>query len=314
MAMQDGVLAAAVGAALALLLVARSRIHHFVSSVLTEQDLHDTLLFFAIALIALPLAPDRFMGPLNALNPRALATLIVAVMAISAAGYVGTRWLGPKYGLPLAGFASGFVSSAATIHAMGVRAKQEPTLMAPAVAGAVLSSIATMIQMSLVIALVQPGLLLAMAWPLALGGAAASLYGLVFFLQSVKDPKPNEALDSGRAFELKTSLGFTLLLGVVMTASAGLNAWLGEAGLLAGAAVSGFADAHATAASAASLMAAGKIQVNQAIVPILLGLTTNTMTKAVLAFNAGGLHYAGKIVPGLVLMVAATWLGFWWAK
>jgi uncharacterized membrane protein (DUF4010 family) len=136
----------------------------------------------------------------------------------------------------------------------------------------------------------------------------------VFFLQSVKDPKPNEALDSGRAFELKTSLGFTLLLGVVMTASAGLNAWLGEAGLLAGAAVSGFADAHATAASAASLMAAGKIQVNQAIVPILLGLTTNTMTKAVLAFNAGGLHYAGKIVPGLVLMVAATWLGFWWAK
>jgi uncharacterized membrane protein (DUF4010 family) len=314
MAMQDGVLAAAVGVALALLLVARSRMHHFVSSVLTEQDLHDTLLFFAIALIVLPLAPDRFMGPLNALNPRALATLIVAVMAISAAGYVGTRWLGPKYGLPLAGFASGFVSSAATIHAMGVRAKQEPTLMAPAVAGAVLSSIATMIQMSLVIALVQPGLLLAMAWPLALGGVVASLYGLVFFLQSVKDPQPNEALDSGRAFDLKTSLGFTLLLGVVMTASAGLNAWLGEAGLLAGAAVSGFADAHATAASAASLMAAGKIQVNQAIVPILLGLTTNTMTKAVLAFNAGGLHYASKIVPGLALMVAATWLGFWWAR
>jgi uncharacterized membrane protein (DUF4010 family) len=314
MAMQDGVLAAAVGVALALLLVARSRMHHFVSSVLTEQDLHDALLFFAIALIVLPLAPDRFMGPLNALNPRALATLIVAVMAISAAGYVGTRWLGPKYGLPLAGFASGFVSSAATIHAMGVRAKQEPTLMAPAVAGAVLSSIATIIQMSLVIALLQPSLLLAMAWPLALGGAVASLYGLVFFLQSVKDPKPNEALDSGRAFDLKASLGFTVLLGVVMTASAGLNAWLGEAGLLAGAAVSGFADAHATAASAASLMAAGKIQVKQAIVPILVGLTTNTMTKAVLAFNAGGLHYASKIVPGLVLMVAATWLGFWWAR
>jgi uncharacterized membrane protein (DUF4010 family) len=308
------VLAAAVGVALALLLVARSRMHHFVSSVLTEQDLHDTLLFFAIALIVLPLAPDRFMGPFNALNPRALATLIVAVMAVSAAGYVGTRWLGPKYGLPLAGFASGFVSSAATIHAMGVRAKQEPTLMAPAVAGAVLSSIATMIQMSLVIALVQPSLLLAMVWPLALGGVVASLYGLVFFLQSAKEAQKNEAQESGRAFDLKTSIGFTVLLGLVMTASAGLNAWLGEAGLLAGAAVSGFADAHATAASAASLMAAGKIQVNQAIVPILLGLTTNTLTKAVLAFNAGGLRYASKIVPGLVLMVGATWLGFWWAR
>jgi uncharacterized membrane protein (DUF4010 family) len=314
MAMQNGVLAAAVGVALALLLVARSRMHHFVSAVLTEQDMHDSLLFFAIALIALPLAPDRFMGPYDALNPRALATLIVAVMGISAAGYVGVRWLGPKYGLPLAGFASGFVSSAATIHAMGVRAQKEPSLMAPAVAGAVLSSIATMVQMSLVIALVQPTLLLAMAWPLALGGAAASLYGLVFFLQSVKDPQPMEALQAGRAFELKTSIGFSLLLGAVMTASAGLNVWLGDAGILVGAAVSGFADAHATAASAASLMAAGKIQVQQAMVPILLGLTTNTMTKAVLAFQAGGWGYASKIVPGLILMVAATWLGFWWAR
>jgi uncharacterized membrane protein (DUF4010 family) len=314
MAMQNGMLAAAVGVALALLLVARSPMHHFVSSVLSEQELHDTLLFFAIALIALPLAPDRFMGPFDALNPRALATLIVAVMAIGAAGYVGTRWLGPKYGLPLAGFASGFVSSAATIHAMGVRAKQEPTLMAPAVAGATLSSIATMIQMSVVIALVQPALLLAMAWPLALGGTVACLYGLVFFLQSVKDPKQSETPQSGRAFDLKTSIGFTAVLGAVMTVSAGLNAWLGDAGLLMGAAVSGFADAHATAASAASLLAAGKIQMNQAIVPILLGLTTNTLTKAVLAFNAGGLRYASKIVPGLVLMVAATWLGFGWAR
>jgi uncharacterized membrane protein (DUF4010 family) len=312
--MQNAGLAAAVGVALALLLVARSRMHHFVSSVLTERELHDTLLFFAIALIAVPLAPDRFMGPFDALNPRALATLIVAVMAISAAGYVGMRWFGPKYGLPLAGFASGFVSSAATIHAMGVRAKREPSLLAPVAAGAVLSSIATMVQMSLVIALVQPPLLLAMAWPLALGGAVASLYGLVFFVRSVRDPRKSESLESDRAFDLKTSIGFSVLLGVVMTASAGLNAWLGDAGILVGAAFSGFADAHATAASAASLVAAGKIHMNQAIVPILLGLTTNTLTKAILAFSAGGLRYASKIVPGLVLMVSATWFGFWWAS
>jgi len=168
--------------------------------------------------------------------------------------------------------------------------------------------------MSLVIAVVQPNLLLAMAWPLAAGGAVASLYGLVFFLQSVKNPIRRESAKTGRAFDLKTSIGFSVLLGVVMIASAGLNAWLGDAGILIAAAVSGFADAHATAASAASLVAAGKIEVGQAMVPILLGLTTNAVTKAVLAFNAGGLAFASKIVPGLVLMVAATWLGFWLIK
>ncbi len=314
MAMQNSLLAAGLGVALALLLAARSRMHHFVSTVMTEQELHDTLLFFAIALIAMPLAPDRFMGPFGALNPRALTCLIVAVMAVSAAGYLGMRLMGPQYGLPLSGFASGFVSSAATIHAMGRRASQDASLTASAVAGAALSSIATMVQMSLVIAVVQPDLLLAMAWPLAAGGAAASLYGLVFFLQSVKTPMRSESAETGRAFDLKTSIGFSVLLGVVMIASAGLNAWLGDAGILIGAAVSGFADAHATAASAASLMAAGKIEVGQAMHPILLGLTTNAVTKAVLAFNAGGLAFASKIVPGLVLMVTATWLGFWLIK
>lgn len=314
LAMRNGLLAAAAGVALALVLAARSRMHHFVSTVLTEQELHDTLLFFAVALIAMPLAPDHYMGPFDALNPRALAMLIVAVMGISAAGYMGMRWMGPQHGLPLAGFASGFVSSAATIHAMGRRARQDASLMAPAVAGAVLSSIATIIQMSLVIALVQPTLLLAMAWPLALGGGVALLYGLVFLFRSVKDARPYEAVEAGRAFDLKTSVGFSVLLGVVMTASAGLNAWLGDVGILVGAALAGFADAHATAASAASLMAAGKIQAPQAMVPILLGLTTNAVTKAVVAFQAGGTAYASKIVPGLVLMVSATWLGFVWAR
>ncbi len=314
MAMRNGFLAAGIGVALALILASRSRMHHFVSTVLTEQELHDTLLFFAVALIAMPLVPDRFMGPFDALNPRALTTLIVAVMAISAAGYVGMRWMGPQHGLPLAGFASGFVSSAATIHAMGRRTRQDASLMAPAVAGAVLSSIATMIQMSLVIALVQPALLLAMAWPLALGGGVALLYGLAFFLQSARGNRQYESVEAGRAFDLKTSVGFSVLLGAVMTASAGLNAWLGDAGILMGAAVSGFADAHATAASAASLMAAGKIEATQAMVPILLGLTTNAVTKAVVAFQAGGASYASKIIPGQVLMVMAAWLGFWWVR
>lgn len=81
--------------------------------------------------------------------------------------------------------------------------------------------------------------------------------------------------------------------------------------MLLGAALTGLADAHATAASAASLMAANKISSAQAVGPILIGLTTNTLMKAVVAFRSGGIHYATRIVPGLVLMTAAVWLGAW---
>nr|WP_293640016.1 DUF4010 domain-containing protein [Polaromonas sp.] len=312
LAIRDSVLAAGVGVVLALLLAARDRLHHFVRSVLKEQELNDIILFSAMALIVLPLAPDRFMGPFDALNPRAIARLIVVVMAISALGYVAMRSLGPRYGLPLAGFASGFISSTATIYSMGERASRQPALMSSAVAGAVLSSIATIIQMTVVIGLVQTSLLTALALPLTFGGLAACLYGLFFVVRKTTvRANASPVVAVGRAFDLKTAAGFAALVSLVLLISAGLNAWLGPRGMLLGAAVTGLVDAHATAASAASLMAASKISSAQSVGPILVGLTANTLMKAVVAFKSGGARYAARIVPGLALMIIAVWLGAW---
>ncbi|MFM7293744.1 MAG: MgtC/SapB family protein [Burkholderiales bacterium] len=70
LAARQPLFAAALGVALAGLLAARDRIHHFVRGVLSEHELHDALLFAAVVLIALPLAPDRFVGPFGAINPR----------------------------------------------------------------------------------------------------------------------------------------------------------------------------------------------------------------------------------------------------
>jgi uncharacterized membrane protein (DUF4010 family) len=257
------------------------------------------------------LAPNRFMGPFDALNPHQLVTLVVAAMAISVAGYVGTRWLGPRYGLPLAGFASGFVSSTATIHAMGQRAVANPQAAGPATAGAVLSSIATMIQMSVLVMIVQPQLLAPLAAPLLMGSIAAVFYGFfaLWRSRSITSSSHSEAAQE-RAFTVKHSVGFALVLGTVMTASAALNAWLGDRGLILSALIGGLADAHAAAASTASLMSSGKIQASQAVLPILLGLTANTVTKAVVALQSGGLAYARHIIPGLALMIIGVWAGY----
>ncbi len=311
LAMQDALMAAGVGAVLALLLVSRNRMHYFVKNVLSEQELHDIIMFSAVSMIALPLAPDEFMGPFGAINPHSAVLLIVIIMAISAGGYVAMRWMGPKYGLPLAGFASGFISSTATIYSMGQRASASATSRSAAVAGAVLSSLATIIQMSLIIELVQPALLVAMAPPMAMGGAVALVYGLIYLVKALDDGDRSAFDERGRAFDLKTSVGFAVLLSVVLVVSAGLNSLFGSAGMVVGAAISGFADAHATAASAASLLAAEKIEVEQAIIPIVVGLTTNTITKAIVAFNSGGKAYAFQVVPGLVAMMAAVWVGAW---
>jgi len=306
-------LAAAVGVVLAGLLAARERLHRFVRRVLTEQELHDAIVLLATALIVLPLAPDRFMGPFDAINPHGIARLVVLVMAISAFGYAAVRALGVQHGLPLAGLAGGFVSSTATIHAMGQRSRAHASQSAGAVAGAVLSSIATIVLMALMIAAIQPALLRALWLPLGLGGLAATAYGLGFMWRSHAARAETDAGTLGHPFDWKAALAFGLVMAAVLLVSAAFNHWLGARGTLLAAALAGLVDAHANAASMAALVSAGKVAGPAAVLPILLGLSTNSLMKAVVSWHAGGAAFALRIVPGQLLMLAAVWLGAWLA-
>jgi uncharacterized membrane protein (DUF4010 family) len=109
------------------------------------------------------------------------------------------------------------------------------------------------------------------------------------------------------AFSLKSAVFFAGMIAVMLFLSAALNARLGRAGVLAAAAVAGFADTHSAAVSVASLVAAGKFAAWDAVIPILAALTTNTISKAAVAISTGGRRFAMQIIPGLVNIIAATW-------
>ena len=300
--------AAGLGVVVAVLLAARSALHRFVRSVLTDDELRDLLIFAAATLVILPLLPDKPIGPYGALNLRTVWIIVILVMAVSALGYVAVRVVGPRYGLPLAGLASGFVSSSATIGAMGIRAKDEPHLMKPAVAGAVLSSVATIVQLVILIAATNMPTLQALWLPLVLSGAAAVLYGGAFTLWALKQ-KTQKHEAQGNAFSLTTALIFAAILAVVLLAAAAAQDWFGEAGVLVAASAAGFADTHSAAVSVASLVSDGRIKPSQTIIPVLAALTTNTVTKMVFAVTAGGRLFALYVIPGLLLMLVAAWAG-----
>ncbi len=266
----------------------------------------DALIFAAATLVVLPLMPDRYLGPFGAINPRTIWKIVILMMSISAGGYIAVRLLGPRFGLPIAGLASGFVSSTATIGAMGARALQEPALARPAVAGAVLSTVATILQMAAVLAATSRATLYQMRFPLIASGVAALAYGAVLTIMSVRQQVPLVA-QKGRAFSLKSAVLFAGMIAAMLFLSAALNAWLGKAGVLAAAAVAGFADTHSAAVSVASLVAAGKFTARDAVLPILAGLTTNTISKAAVAISTGGRRFAMQIIPGLVIVIAAAW-------
>lgn len=154
--------AACVGVVVAILLAARTPLHHFVSQVLTPDEVREALILAGATLVVLPLPPDRAMGPFQALNPRSVWVVVVLVLAIGAADHIAVRALGARWGLPLAGLASGFILSTATIGAMAGRA----AALSAAVAGAVLSTVATIVQVTLVIAVTSLPTLRVMAGPL----------------------------------------------------------------------------------------------------------------------------------------------------
>jgi len=298
--------ASAIAVMVTVLLAARLRLHHFVSDVISEAELTDALIFAAATLVVLPLMPDRYLGPFDAINPRIIWKIVILMMSISAGGYTAVRLVGPRFGLPIAGLASGFISSTATIGAMGGRALQEPALARPAVAGAVLSTVATILQMAAVLAATSRSTLYQMRFSLIAAGVAALAYGAVLTIMSVRQEAP-PAAQKGRAFSLRSAIFFAGIIAAMLLLSAALNAWLGKAGVLAAAAVAGFADTHSAAVSVASLVAAGKLTAQEAIVPILAGLTTNTVSKIAVAISSGGRRYAMQIIPGLVIVIGAAW-------
>ena len=174
---QQPALAGGLAVLVAVLLASRTRLHRFVRSVLTEEELHDILIFAGATLVVLPFIPDRSMGPYGALNPHSIWILVVLVMAISGAGYISVRLLGTKFGLPIAGLASGFISSTATIAAMGARGKAAADVMTAAVAGAVLSTVATIAQMAVVLGATSWPTLRTLSISLASAGLTESFTG-----------------------------------------------------------------------------------------------------------------------------------------
>jgi uncharacterized membrane protein (DUF4010 family) len=229
-------------------------------------------------------------------------------MAISAAGYVAVRIVGARFGLPIAGLASGFISSTATIGAMGARAAKTKVILSSAVAGAVLSTIATIVQLALVLAATSTTSLRSLSVPLVCAGSAAVVYGTVFTVRALRLKTEGET-QSGRAFSLSTALVFAVTLSSILVASAALREWFGETGIILAAAIAGFVDTHSAAISVASLVASGKMSAGAAIFPILAGFSTNTISKIFLAGTSGGRSFALRVIPGLIIVALAAWAG-----
>ena len=302
-------IAAGLGVLLTVLLAARDPMHRFVKTLLTEHEANDALILAAATLIVLPLMPDQYMGPYEAINPAKIWLVVILVLSISAMGHIASRMMGSHRGLPIAGFFSGFISGTLTIAAMGARVKAHPALAGPAAAGAIWATVASLVQLSVIMGTFSQPLLMAMALPITCAMAVAGVYGLIFMAFTRHQDAGGDYKNTGHAFSLKTALYFAAVIAVVFLVSAVLHKWFGDTGVLVATGVAGLVDTHAAAASVSSLVSADKLDVQVGLLAILIAMTVNTGSRMVLAVLSHSRKFALYVVPGLLLMTLAAWGG-----
>ena len=306
MAIEHPILAAGGSVVVTILLAGRDALHEFSVDTLSETELRDGLVFAAAALVLLPLLPNTSVRWIVGANPRRLWELVVLFMALQAVGYIALRAAGARIGLALSGLAAGFVSSTGTIAALGARARELPALRAASVAGALFSTVATIVLLGVVVLAVFPPALQVLL-PSLLSALVAILASAAFSLWRQRG-KPLPAPSKGRAFNLLYAVGFAATLTAVTAVVAMADRYLGNRAAAAMAAIAGAFDVHASAASTLSLAAGGKIAVAATRLPVLAALSANTVSKLVAAYAGGGLAYGTEVSLGLLVTLAGAWI------
>ena len=312
-------LAAAAAVLLASLLAARERLHHFATHWLSEDELHDGLLLAALALVLLPLLPSQGIGWLGHLSPQRVLMLVIVILAMQAAGHVAQRLWGARAGLALSGLLGGFVSSTATISAVGsmVRTGQAPLRLAWC--AAVLSMAATWVQMALMASVVAPAALALIAPLVGVGVSVPLLLGAALWRGAwgaVPAPEVASASASGTSASggvLK--LREALLVAGLLLGGAVLLGWAqqrGVSGLLLGTAVAALADAHAPMVSLMSMHGAGALPEAHLLLGLMVAVSVNGVTRSAAGWLAGGRAFGVRVAGALLLNIGLAWVWVVW--
>lgn len=298
-------MAAAIGVLTAALLYAKQPLHRLSRDLVSERELQDGLILLGSALVVLPLLPDRTLGPYDVFNPSTLWKLVVLVMAVSALGHVALRATGNRWGLAVAGFFAGFVSSTAAIAGFGQRVRETPALRSSAVGAAMLANLASLLLIAPILLTVAPGLVPAL-WPeLAAAGAVMLGGGLLGLHRGEEDVVPSPTAQT-RMFRFRHALAFAAIITAVLFVSAALGAWLGPRGAITAAVLAALAEMHAAVATLGNLFQTQVLSVEQARWTLVGLLAASWVAKTVVAWTSGGAGYGLRVCAGLGAAVAAA--------
>jgi uncharacterized membrane protein (DUF4010 family) len=292
------------------LLAFKPRLHSWVEN-LEQPEIHAAIRLLIMSLVVLPILPNQGYGPWDALNPYVLWLMVVLISALSFAGYLAVKYVGPRWGLIVTGLMGGLASSTATSVTMARLGRSNEAVRPAAATAAVASSTVVYVRLLIVSAAFAPALALKLApvlGAMALTGAAC--VAVMWPREQPSDGQGADAMKDMKPFNLSMPLKFAAVLAVVLVASAGLQSWLGDTGLLLVSAVAGLTDVDAPSLAAASRVTQGLDPAVGALA-ILIAVAVNIVAKFGIIASIGGAGMARRVAPGLLLTLPVGAAALW---
>jgi uncharacterized membrane protein (DUF4010 family) len=271
---------------------------HGISRSLTHVDLMSILQFGVLALVILPILPDRDFGPYDALNPHNIWWMVVLISGVSLAGYAALRLTGAQHGAALIGLFGGLVSSTATTMIFARHARAHADLARTAMVVILLANIVVMVRLGVVSFVVAPDIVGPLFGVLGGGialGVGATLWGWRQLEGSDALPMPQVTNPT----EIRTALGFGALYALILVLSAWLQDVAGNRGLYLLALASGLTDVDAITLSSLRMFGMAKLDAAQTVTAITLATLANLAFKTGLVVVIGGPALARRTLPGL---------------
>jgi uncharacterized membrane protein (DUF4010 family) len=291
----------------------KPKIHAFAHDELNDQEVKAALTFLVIALVVLPLLPNRPVDPWGVANPSKLWLLFVLIAGVGFAGYIAVRALGPLRGLATAGFFAGLVSSTAATLSLSRRAKTQPAFAGSFATGIVLANVASAIAQILVVAVANPGLLrdagFLLGAPIVVG--LVGTLAAAWWLARRGGGTPDADFRLANPLELKPAFVMASAFAVVLVVAAVASRRFGATGVIATAAIAGTNDVHAATLAAVTLSAAGSISPRDALLAILVAFVVNMIVKLTIVGFTGGRRLLVAVAPPLAAMTAAAATAYW---
>ncbi|MGB8682025.1 MAG: MgtC/SapB family protein [Candidatus Binatus sp.] len=276
---------------------------------LQPEEIRSAVLLGLLTFVIYPLLPDRFIDPMDLLNPRQSWLIVVVIAGLGFANYVMLRFYGTR-GTYYAAFLGGLVNStAAATELSGLfRGVNNSSL---AVAVVMVTSVAMFLRNLVILAIFAPAAVGTALFPL-LAMTIAALCAV--WVHRDRDGASVSPLSLSSPVSMPHVLKFAALFVTIAAAGTLAERYFGTLGFLALSVLGGLVSSASTTATAATLVAAGRITPDSAGIAVVLTSMASAVVDMPIVYrqirdNAVFYRLAGVSVLVLIVGLGVMTLG-----